>query len=88
MAHTCHAVECNTRVVPEMLMCRKHWFMVPMHIRRWVWSAYRDGQCDDQSPSADYCNAAQAAVIFVAEKEGKPTDGPAVRLYDFYRPNE
>jgi hypothetical protein len=67
-----------------MLMCRQHWFMVPSRLRSQVWAAYRDGQCDTFDPSSAYCKAAKAAVIAVAEKEGRVIDpkDPAILLYD------
>lgn len=76
--HHCHATGCLVRVNPEMLMCRRHWFMVPKALRDMVWSTYRR-QCDDMNPSAAYCQAAKAAVTVVAEREGRTPD---VRLYD------
>jgi hypothetical protein len=87
MAHTCHAVGCNAKVPPEMLMCRRHWFMVPQKLRNAAWGTYRTGQCDDWRPSAEYCDAAKAAVLAVAEKEGLTvaSDDPKVTLYDMFK---
>lgn len=84
MAHTCHAVACETYVPPTMLMCRKHWFMVPPKLRNRVWTMYQDGQCDTLDPTSAYCHAAKAAVIAVAEKEGRVIDPkePKILLYD------
>lgn len=84
MAHHCHATDCQIEVPPEMLMCKRHWFMVPYMIRTRVWRAYRHGQCDDMQVTHEYCEAAKAAVITVARKEGKT---PNVRLYDMLDPN-
>ena len=72
---------------PEMLMCRKHWFMVPKTLRDAVWRTYRRGQCDDWNPSVEYCDAAQAAVRAVAEKEGLAIDPacPELAMYDLFR---
>lgn len=77
--HTCHATGCPRPVQPEMLMCRRHWFMVPPRLRSRVWATYRDGQCDDWEPSSEYCQAAKSAVIAVAQKEGVEPD---VTLYE------
>lgn len=87
MAHTCHAVECEISVAPEMLMCRRHWFMVPPRLRSRVWATYQSGQCEmesDVDPTRAYCEAAKAAVIAVAEKEGRIIDPrhPKILLYD------
>jgi len=81
MAHRCHATACPTPVKPEMLMCRRHWFMVPPRIRAQVWASYRSGQCDDMDPSGAYCLAAKAAVVAVAEREGRVPD---TALYDAF----
>lgn len=80
MAHTCHATSCNVNVPPEMFMCRRHWFMLPVRMRGRIWSTYRSGQCDDMAPSRDYCDAAKACVEFAAAKDGVEPD---TRLYDF-----
>lgn len=50
-------------------MCRKHWALVPKALQRAVWRTYRVGQCDDKDPSADWLDAADAAIAAVAEKE-------------------
>lgn len=72
-AHVCHARGCPVHVQPEMLMCKRHWFMVPKRIRDAVWATYRPGQCDDMSPSREWHVAADAAIGFVAMKEKQPT---------------
>jgi hypothetical protein len=64
-----------------MLMCRKHWAMVPRKLQRQVWATYRAGQCDDWDPSNEYCQAAKDAVAAVARKEGLE---PNTTLYDFF----
>jgi hypothetical protein len=67
--HTCHARDCGTPVKPELLMCLRHWRMVPRAIQRAVWSTYRPGQCDDKQPSLEWHRAADAAIGFVARLE-------------------
>ena len=71
-ANHCHARGCSVHVPPEMLMCKPHWFKVPRAIRNAVWLAYRPGQCDDMRPSREWHVAADAAIGFVARREGKP----------------
>lgn len=56
-------------VKPEMLMCLRHWRMVPRAIQRQVWATYRPGQCDDKNPSEAWHAAADAAIAAVAAKE-------------------
>lgn len=74
MIHTCHAIGCLVPVRPQMLMCLKHWRMVPKGIQREVWRFYRKGQCDDKTPSKDWLSAASRARDFVrsAEEVCKP----------------
>lgn len=81
MAHRCHATGCTTPVPPVMFMCKPHWFRVPKALRDRIWVTYRAGQCDDMSPSGSYCEAARAAVIAVAQKEGLEPD---TALYDLF----
>lgn len=83
--HTCHATACNVAVPPEMWGCRRHWSMIPAHIRAKIWRAYRVGQCDDLNPSMEYCRAARDAVIAVANKEGITPD---TTLYDLFMRHE
>jgi hypothetical protein len=84
MAHTCHAIACERYVPPTMLMCREHWWKVPAALRIRVWDTYRDGQCNTFDPTSAYCQAAKAAVIAVAEREGRTIDpkDPKILLYD------
>ena len=67
--HHCHARGCMVATRPEMLMCRRHWFMVPKPLRDRVWATYRPGQCDDKQPSAAWFAVANAAIAAVASKE-------------------
>lgn len=72
MSHVCHALKCNVPVPPEMLMCRKHWFMVPKNLRDEVWRTYRQGQEITKDPTGYYLDAMNAAINAVADKEGVP----------------
>lgn len=69
--HRCHARGCNTPVPPKLLMCRRHWFMVPPALRDRVWATYRPGQEEDKRPSVAWMEAADAAIRSVAEREGR-----------------
>jgi hypothetical protein len=64
-----------------MFMCKKHWFKVPVDLRRRIWATYRVGQCDDMNPSKAYCEAARLAVIEVEKKEHMVAD---TKLYDMF----
>ena len=68
--HRCHARDCRVAVRPELLMCLKHWRMVPKFIQRAVWRHYREGQCDDKDGTKEWMQAADAAIGFVARAEG------------------
>lgn len=70
VTHTCHARACKAPVPPAMLMCKRHWFLVPLELRDVVWATYRRGQEIDKRPSREYLDAADAAIKAVAEKEG------------------
>jgi hypothetical protein len=70
MAHTCHAKGCPVPVPPKLLMCRKHWYMVPKPLRDAVWAEYRPGQEIDKQPSMAYLHVMRAAIDAVAAKEG------------------
>jgi hypothetical protein len=67
--HHCHARGCTTPVKPEMLMCLRHWRMVPRKLQKAVWDTYRPGQCDDKRPSREWHDAADAAIKYVAALE-------------------
>jgi hypothetical protein len=54
-----------------MLMCFRHWRVLPKTIQQAVWAHYRRGQCDDMKPSAKWHKAADAAIGFVAKLEGR-----------------
>jgi hypothetical protein len=68
--HYCHARGCTVAVKPKMLMCWNHWKQVPKNIQQAVYLHYRPGQCDDKHPSKEWHDAADAAIGFVAQKEG------------------
>lgn len=68
-AHTCHAEACTAKVPPKMLMCGKHWGMVPRPLQRAIWATYRRGQEHDKNPSAAYLAVQCLARAFVASDE-------------------
>ena len=67
--HNCHARDCTTLVSPRLLMCRRHWRMVPQALQDEVWRTYRQGQELDKDPSMAYIQAAKAAIAAVAHQE-------------------
>lgn len=71
--HTCHARACTTAVPPRLLMCAKHWRMVPYGLKLQVWATYQPGQerLDGTAPvTEEYLAASQEAIDAVAEIEG------------------
>jgi hypothetical protein len=56
-----------------MLMCRKHWLMVPATIQAEVWQHYRAGQGrpGGTPPSKEWVDAADRAADAVALVEGR-----------------
>jgi hypothetical protein len=68
--HLCHAYMCDREVPPKLLMCLKHWRMVPQDIQRLVWRYYRPGQEIDKRPTAKYLEVMAMAITAVREKEG------------------
>lgn len=74
MAHTCHARGCSKVVPPSMLMCLRHWRMVPKSLQRRVWDTYVVGQEVRKDPTPEYLSAAQAAInhVELAEQPARP----------------
>ncbi len=40
--HTCPVPNCEIDVPPHLLMCNKHWRLVPCPIQRRVWNAWKN----------------------------------------------
>ncbi len=69
--HPCHALGCDVEISPSMLMCLRHWRMVPRNIQRAVWKEYVPGQEVTKTPTSKYLEVMQQAIRAVAEKEGR-----------------
>lgn len=39
--HRCPAPDCTVNVSAERLACPRHWYSIPLELRREVWAAYR-----------------------------------------------
>lgn len=81
MTHVCHAVGCVVEVPPRLLMCPRHWRMVPPHLQRAVWAAYVPGQEIRKDPTSAYLRVAADAIAFVLAAELAP---PAVEQGDLF----
>ena len=69
MAHECMATECSIQVADNMLMCGKHWRMVPREVQNRVYDTYRRGLKIFQD--AERFSAVKDAVTAVETREGK-----------------
>lgn len=67
--HTCHARGCEKPVPPKMLMCLRHWRMVPRPLQTLVWARYVPGQEITKTPTTAYLDVMKQAIDAVAEKE-------------------
>ena len=68
-AHHCHADGCDVAVPPKLLMCGRHWRLVPARLKARVWATYVPGQERRKDPTAEYLEAARAAIAAVADVE-------------------
>lgn len=60
--HTCHAIGCGKECASKLLMCAKHWGLVPQHLQQRVYDTYRVRQEKDKNPSKEWFLAARAAI--------------------------
>lgn len=68
--HTCHAKNCKVVTPPKMLMCRRHWYLVPKALRDRVWATYQTGQeVGRVRPSREYFAAVREAIDAVEQAE-------------------
>lgn len=67
--HFCHALGCKVEVPPKLLMCLRHWRMVPKDLQARVWRTYRPGQEITKDPTEEYLEAADTAIRAVAQAE-------------------
>ncbi len=70
--HTCHALGCKRTVPPRLLMCARHWSLVPAALQAAVLTHYRPGQERDKRATTDYLSAAKEAIRAVARLEAQP----------------
>lgn len=76
--HACHAHGCAVLVSPRLLMCSRHWMMVPSALKALVWSTYVPGQEVRKDPSREYLDAATAAIDAVRKAEDEQAKGASV----------
>ena len=69
----CYATGCVRSVKPEMLMCRDHWYRVPVGLRGEVWRQYRRGTDTPEYRAAiDRARDAVAASVAAGKRPVKP----------------
>ena len=73
--HHCHARQCEVPTPRRMLMCKRHWSMVPKKLQAAVWETFREGQGTYSRPSKAWHAAADAAITYVAQKENAMQTG-------------
>jgi hypothetical protein len=81
MKHVCHAPECHIEIPRSMLMCKKHWVMVPLPIQKRVYKHFRVEQLRNEKPTIDWMWAASDAQTAVAHKLGRFSDDQAMEKY-------
>jgi hypothetical protein len=82
VTHVCHAVGCVVEVPPRLLMCARHWRMVPAPLQRAVWAAYVPGQEIRKDPTSAYLRVAADAIAAVLALElERPAEPAQVDLF-------
>jgi hypothetical protein len=70
MNHICHAEGCSLPVNPKLLMCSRHWTMVPTELQVKVRNHFHPDQCKGKRrPSLEWITAAREAINYVRERE-------------------
>ncbi len=64
-SHTCHWPGCTEQVKPAVWGCRTHWYRLPIDLRNKVWRAYRAGQEETMTPSAEYVAVAREVQEYI-----------------------
>ena len=67
--HKCAARSCDKRISLNLLMCGRHWMLLPRRIRERIWSEYHKGIADGTHPTGAYALAVDEAVRAVDGKE-------------------
>jgi hypothetical protein len=71
--HKCHAEGCPAIIATHLLMCRRHWRMVPPQIQRSVYQSWAVQQHISE-PVEGYVKARTAAIEAVKTREGGDCD--------------
>lgn len=63
--HACHWPGCREQVPPAVWGCRRHWYALPLELRRRIFAAFRPGQEEDGRPSSTYLAVAREAQAWI-----------------------
>jgi hypothetical protein len=74
--HGCHWPGCERKVPPAMWGCTRHWYALPLDLRRRVWRAYQPGQEETKRPSESYLQVAREVQAWI---EAHPEAGQPKR---------
>lgn len=64
--HHCHWPGCDKTVPPASWGCKKHWFKLPLSLRRKIWATFRPGQEETKTPSREYVAVAREVREWIA----------------------
>jgi len=83
MKHLCHhPTFCEKPVPPQLLACKRHWFMLPEAIRKLIWRTYRPSQEVDKRPSREYLDAFKQAEDYWKKQLAETTTVSDFPLFD------
>jgi hypothetical protein len=77
--HHCHWPGCGRDVPPAKWGCTKHWYALPIELRRQVWRTFEPGQEVSKRPSAEYLTVAREVQDWIAANH--PPAAPAPDLF-------
>ena len=66
--HHCHWPGCDKQVPPAQWGCSKHWFSLPVYLRRKVWAAFVPGQEVNMTPSDEYLAVTREVQAWIASQ--------------------
>ncbi len=61
----CPVPGCGDLIDPSRLMCRRHWYRVPKHLRDQVWATWRSGH---GTHSPEHQDAVRMAIVACQER--------------------
>ena len=74
--HHCHGgmPGCAGQCPPAMWGCRSCWLRLPKRLRDRIWAAYRPGQEETMTPSAEYLTVAREVQLWIREHHPNATE--------------